>query len=85
MFAAAAGKSTLGIPKSVGKEFADADPGGKLPAVAKPAKANPRHAHMAQRSATGLSNTAVAKEFGVHKSTVGRALKKGFVSGGSAR
>jgi hypothetical protein len=31
MFAAASGKSTLGIPKSVGKEFADADPGGKLP------------------------------------------------------
>jgi hypothetical protein len=82
MFAAAAGKSTLGIPQSVGKEFADADQGGKLPAVAKP---NPRHSHMAQRSATGLNNTAVAKEFGVHKSTVGRALKKGFVSGGPAR
>ena len=32
MFAAKAGHSTLGIPKSVGKEFADADPGGKLPA-----------------------------------------------------
>jgi hypothetical protein len=31
MFAAAAGKSTLGIPKKVGKEFANADPGGKLP------------------------------------------------------
>lgn len=31
MFAAANGKSTLGIPKSVGKEFADADEGGKLP------------------------------------------------------
>jgi hypothetical protein len=31
MHAAAAGKSTLGIPKSVGKEFAEADPGGKLP------------------------------------------------------
>ncbi len=32
MYAAAAGNSTLGIPKKVGKEFADADPGGKLPA-----------------------------------------------------
>lgn len=32
MFAAAAGKSTLGIPKSVGKEFSQADKGGKLPA-----------------------------------------------------
>ena len=31
MYAAAEGKSTLGIPKAVGKEFADADPGGKLP------------------------------------------------------
>lgn len=31
MYAAAAGKSTLGIPKKVGKEFAGADPGGKLP------------------------------------------------------
>ena len=32
MFAAAEGKSTLGIPKTVGKEFAEADTGGKLPA-----------------------------------------------------
>jgi hypothetical protein len=31
MFAAAKGKSTLGIPKSVGKEFVKADKGGKLP------------------------------------------------------
>ena len=31
MHAAAAGKSTIGIPKSVGKEFSDADKGGKLP------------------------------------------------------
>lgn len=31
MHAAASGKSTLGIPKKVGKEFADADQGGKLP------------------------------------------------------
>lgn len=34
MHAAAAGKSTLGIPKKVGKEFAAADKGGKLPAKA---------------------------------------------------
>ena len=32
MYAAAEGKSTLGIPKSVGKEFVAADKGGKLPA-----------------------------------------------------
>lgn len=31
MRAAAAGKSTLGIPKSVGQDFSEADPGGKLP------------------------------------------------------
>jgi len=31
MQAAAEGKSTLGIPKKVGKEFAKGDPGGKLP------------------------------------------------------
>ena len=31
MYSAAEGKSTLGIPKSVGKEFVSADPGGKLP------------------------------------------------------
>jgi len=31
MFAAAAGKSNLGIPKKVGMEFAAADKGGKLP------------------------------------------------------
>lgn len=31
MHAAAGGKSTLGIPQSVGKEFAEADPGGTLP------------------------------------------------------
>lgn len=32
MHAAAEGKSTLGIPRSVGQEFSEADPGGKLPA-----------------------------------------------------
>lgn len=31
MYAAAEGKSNLDIPKSVGKEFVEADPGGKLP------------------------------------------------------
>ena len=31
MQAAAAGKSTLGIPKKVGREYAKSDPGGKLP------------------------------------------------------
>lgn len=31
MGAAMSGKSTLGIPKKVGKEFIKADKGGKLP------------------------------------------------------
>jgi hypothetical protein len=38
MFAAAAGKSTLGIPQKVGQEFAEADTGGKLPAKARQEK-----------------------------------------------
>lgn len=44
MFAAAAGKSTLGIPQAVGKEFAAADQGGKLPAKKKPG-AKMQHAY----------------------------------------
>lgn len=35
MFAATNGKSNLGISKSVGKEFSEADPGGKLPETVK--------------------------------------------------
>lgn len=31
MYAAAKGKSTLGIPKKVAKEYVSADKGGKLP------------------------------------------------------
>jgi len=31
MHAAAKGKSTIGIPKKVGKKFANHDQGGKLP------------------------------------------------------
>lgn len=38
MHAAAAGKSTLGIPRSVGQEFVAADKGGKLPEKKKPRK-----------------------------------------------
>jgi len=35
MWAAAEGKSTLGIPEKVGKDFAAADPGGHLPKTVK--------------------------------------------------
>ena len=59
MGAAASGNSTLGIPKSVGKEFIAADKGGKLPARAP----NPRNDHMAQRKDAGLTNEAIGKEF----------------------
>lgn len=31
MYAAASGRSTIGIPKKIGKEFVSADSGGKLP------------------------------------------------------
>lgn len=36
MYAAKAGKSTLGIPPKVGREFVKSDPGGKLPAKKSP-------------------------------------------------
>ncbi len=38
MFVAAGGHSNIGIPKSVGKEFVNADKGGKLPEYKKPQK-----------------------------------------------
>lgn len=38
MYAAATGKSTLGIPKKVAKEFVKSDKPGKLPKKAKGAK-----------------------------------------------
>jgi hypothetical protein len=38
MQAAAHGKSNIGIPKKVGKEFAKSDPGGKLPKRTPPSK-----------------------------------------------
>ena len=38
MGAAASGKSNLGIPKKVGKEFIEADKGGKLPRRVKKGK-----------------------------------------------
>lgn len=38
MRAAASGKSTIGIPNKVGKEFSAADKGGKLPKKVKSKK-----------------------------------------------
>lgn len=50
MWAAASGHSTSGIPQSVGREFANADPGGKLPARAKKAQDMPKGAISRLRS-----------------------------------
>lgn len=61
-----------GVPQSVGKEFAAADE---------------RSAHMAKRKSQGLSHRAVAKEFGVSKSTAHRkisTLQRGYNSLGKA-
>jgi hypothetical protein len=43
MFSAAAGKSTLGIPQSVGARFVKEDTGGKLPDHVKPNPASHRN------------------------------------------
>lgn len=43
MGAAKSGHSTLGIPKSVGKEFIAADKGGRLPKRVPPAKSKGKH------------------------------------------
>jgi hypothetical protein len=50
-----------------------------------PPRNQPRNAHMAQRSNAGLTQGQVGKEFGKHRTTVGRAIKQGFVAGGSAK
>lgn len=50
-----------GVPQTVGKEFANADK---------------RAQHMAKRKSAGMSHSAVAKEFGVSKSTSHRNVKK---------
>lgn len=56
MYSAAEGKSNLGIPASVGKEFVASDPGGKLPEHVKrdhiPGK-GPYHSELKQLEAIG--------------------------------
>lgn len=70
-----------GVPQKVGKDFAAADA---------------RTAHMARRSAHGLTQHEIAKEFKTSRSTVGRKLRGatpekpdvmrgGYTRGGSAR
>lgn len=54
MASAMEGKSKLGIPPSVGKEFMAADQGGKLPAKApKPAKSRASRLYKAKGIARG--------------------------------
>lgn len=65
MYAAAAGDSTLGIPKSVGADFVAAGPAGgsfaKLPEKVTQKKKTPGH-KMAQAYAEGrISDRAMAK------------------------
>lgn len=49
MGAAKAGKSNIGIPKSVGEDFISSDPGGKLPASAPSSKPEGLSAKMARQ------------------------------------
>ena len=44
-----------------------------------------RDEHMAQRKSQGMTQKEVGAEFGRHRTTVGRVLRKGFTSEGSAR
>jgi hypothetical protein len=49
MYAAASGKSTLGIPKKVGQEFVKGDKPGKLPEKKKPREVHyPPLSHLAR-------------------------------------
>lgn len=38
-----------------------------------------RNDHMAARKDQGLTNEAIGKEFDRHRTTVGRALRQGFI------
>lgn len=62
-----------GVPQSVGREFVAADKGS----------AKSRDEHM-KRKAKHSSQKEVARDFGVHPSTVSRRMAKGFTYEGSA-
>lgn len=80
MGAAASGNSTLGIPKSVGKEFIDADKGGKLPVkkndvpMAKP----PSGVNMATHVPTSKSPGIVKKSEPLNKAGLFSAHETGL-------
>jgi type IV secretory pathway VirB10-like protein len=74
MHAAASGKSTIDIPKSVGKEFADADKGGKLPE--KVSKMNPMLAGALTGGAMGAIQGAMGARKAVEKPEEDELKKK---------
>jgi hypothetical protein len=70
----------VGVPQSVGRDFADADKGHKF-AGSSPKS---REEHMARR-AKQVGQTHTGREFGVAQSTVSRkARKQGFTRMGGA-
>lgn len=79
MEAAAHGRSTIGIPQKVGKEFSAADAGGKLP------KHAPQGRHMAERKNAGQTTAKVAAEFGTSKTTAHRRMKPHMIRDGYTR
>lgn len=64
MFAAKSGKSTIGIPKSVGEEFTAADQGGALPSVAPKNAAKPQHAQRKKGQGRSLNSMFAPKSKG---------------------
>lgn len=74
MFAAKAGHSTLGIPQSVGADFANADPGGSLPAHA---PSSPPRPSSAVEAMTGLpkGKKRVRRGGGRHKKSHTQHMK----------
>jgi len=76
-----------GVPQSVGKDFAAADDKAGITKTHNGKPADKRTQHMAKRKDAGLSHRAVAKEFGVSKSTAHRkvsTMRKGYTSLGGA-
>lgn len=77
MFAAAAGKSDLGIPQRVGEEYAEADKGGKLPEKV----AKDRRAVIDQLRGYGIDNGLLDKlmlALGIFDIAEGRNAKKDY-------
>jgi transposase len=74
-----------GVPVSVGKDFARADDKAGITKTHSGSSPKSRNEHMAQRKAQGVTQKEVGAEFGRHRTTVGRVLRRGFTNGGSAK